>query len=216
VRPGRGKRQLILRAAAAVFARRGYHGASMAQVAEEAGVAAGTIYLYFAGKEQLLVTLVGGALRDYLEECRPLLAAAAPGAPRLRRLIELHLSFFERDPDLARLLMVHLREADPAIQAGIAPALRAAYDLIEEVLRAGVAAGAFDPGLDPRLARKLLAGGLEEVVSSWVLREPRYSLLRVLDPLHRMAARAMGAKEQHADRHPRDRATRRRARRAAR
>lgn len=190
----------ILQAAARVFARLGYHRSSVADIAAEAGVAAGTIYLYFERKEDLLVRLVRRPLEAYLEECRPLLAAAAPGAARLRRLIELHLSFYERDHELARVLQIHLREVQPAIHEGIQPALRACFELMDEVLRDGVAAGEFDPQLDVRLARKLLFGGLDEVVTSWVLSERRYPLLSVVEPFHRLAARALGA-PQNSDRH---------------
>ena len=68
------RQQELTQAALAVFAERGYHGGSMATVAQEAGVAAGTIYLYFERKQDLLITLFRRDLGDYIERCRPALA----------------------------------------------------------------------------------------------------------------------------------------------
>lgn len=191
--PGSSKPEAILGAAARVFAAKGYHGSLIADVARAAGVAVGTVYLYFEGKEDLLVTLVRRSLEAYLEECRPLLATEAAGSARLRRLMQLHLVFYERDPVLAKVLQVHLREVEPSIREGIRPALRAVFDGMEEVLRSGIAAGDFDRGLDVKLARKFLFGGLDAVVTSWVLRESGRPLRALLDPLHQMAARSFGA-----------------------
>jgi AcrR family transcriptional regulator len=92
-----GKEDRILRAAVQVFAEHGYHGSTMAMVAQQAEVATGTIYLYFVRKQDLLITLFQRHLGEYLERSKPALADAEDGVPRLRLLTQTHLAFFAED-----------------------------------------------------------------------------------------------------------------------
>jgi len=188
-----GKQERILRAAVRVFAEHGYHGSSMAEVARAADVATGTIYLYFKRKEDLLVTLFQRHLGGYIERSRPALAEAEPGVARLRLLVELHLALFAGDRALARVVQIHAREPDPLLADGIRPTVASYFDLITDVIRSGIASGAFSPELDARLARQVFFGALDEVVTGWVRSTRSYPLMSVLDPLAAMLARAFGA-----------------------
>lgn len=187
------KEERILRAAVRVFAEKGYHGSTMAVVAQEADVATGTIYLYFARKQDLLITLFQRHLGDYLERSRPALALAGAGVPRLRLLTERHLAFFADDRALANVFQIHAREPDPILAQGIQPSVAAYFDLIAEVIGAGVATGAFRSDLDVRLARHVFFGAVDEVVTGWVRSTRAYPLMSVLDPLSAMLARGFGA-----------------------
>ena len=187
------KEDRILDAAVRVFAERGYHGSTMAEVARSAGVATGTIYIYFRRKQDLLITLFRRHLGDYLERCRPALAEAEPGVPRLSLLAEMHLAFFAEDRALASVFQIHAREADPVLAEGIRPPVGDYLHLIDDVIESGVACGAFRADLDVRLARRLFFGALDEVVTSWVASSRSRPLMSNLDPLAAMLARAMGA-----------------------
>jgi TetR/AcrR family fatty acid metabolism transcriptional regulator len=189
----RDKEARILAAAVHAFARNGYHASTMAAVAREAGVATGTIYLYFEGKQDLLVTLFRRHLTEYLERSRPALAAAAPGVPRLHLLAERHLAFFAGDRDLATVFQIHVREPDPVLAAGIRSAVATYFDVIGEVVATGVEAGDFAPDLDVRLARQVFFGALDEVVTGWVRSKRSYALMSALEPVATMLARAFGA-----------------------
>jgi TetR/AcrR family fatty acid metabolism transcriptional regulator len=189
----RDKEARILGAAVRVFAQNGYHGSTMAEVAGEAGVATGTIYLYFERKQELLVTLFQRHLSEYLERCRPLLAAAEPGVPRLRLLAKLHLAFFAEDRELATVFQIHIRDPDPILAEGIRPSVAEYFDLVGEVIADGVRAGAFTRHLDIRLARQLIFGALDEVVTGWLRSKRAYSLMSTLDPVATMLARGLGA-----------------------
>ena len=193
-----GKEEQILEAAVRVFSHHGYHGSSMAAVAREAGVAAGTIYLYFERKQDLLITLFQRNLADYIQGCRPALTQAAPGVPRLRLLIAQHLAFFAENRERASVFQIHIREPDPVLAEGIRPAVAAYFDLIGEVMESGVECGAFDAGLDIRLARHVLFGAVDEVVTGWLRAKHPFPLMTVLDPLVAMLARSVGATESGA------------------
>ena len=189
----RDKEARILAAAVRVFARQGYHGSTMATVAAEAGVATGTIYLYFERKQALLVTLFQRHLNEYLERSRPALAAAPAGVERLRLLAELHLAFFAENRALASVFQIHLREPDPVVAEGIRPSVAAYFDLIGEVIGEGVEAGTFSPDLDVRLARQVFFGALDETVTGWLRSKRTFTLMSALDPVVGILARGFGA-----------------------
>ncbi len=159
----------ILLAAVDVFSREGYHRATVADVARVAGVAAGTIYLYFRRKEDLLVALVERFMATHLADARTALFAVRVGAPRLRKLAALHLEFFAENTELARVFQVHAREVDPLIRRGIDAAVAPYLALIERVIEEGKEAGHFDPGLDTTAARQLVYGALDAAATEWVL-----------------------------------------------
>jgi TetR/AcrR family fatty acid metabolism transcriptional regulator len=187
------KEARILAAAVRVFAEHGYHGSSMAVLAREAGVATGTTYLYFDRKQEVLVTLFQRHLTEYMGRCSPALAAEAPGVPRLCRLAEQHLAFFAEDRQLATVFQIHIREPDPLLAEGIRPSVAAYFDLIGEVIQAGVDSGAFARDLDVRLARQVFFGALDEIVTGWLRAKRPYALMSALDPVATMLARGFGA-----------------------
>jgi TetR/AcrR family fatty acid metabolism transcriptional regulator len=165
----------------------------MAVVAAEAGVATGTTYLYFDRKQDLLVTLFQRHLSEYMGRCTPALAAEEPGVPRLHRLAEQHLAFFAVDRELATVFQIHIREPDPLLADGIRPSVAAYFDLIGEVIQAGVDAGAFAADLDVRLARQVFFGALDEIVTGWLRAKRSHALMSALDPVATMLARGFGA-----------------------
>jgi AcrR family transcriptional regulator len=108
--PG-AKREAILRAATDVFADRGFFNAQVADVARAAGVAAGTVYLYFRSKDDLLVSIFEKTMREGLAEGRQAAASLPDPAERLRHLARLHLARLGRDRNLAIVFQVELRQS---------------------------------------------------------------------------------------------------------
>ncbi len=193
-KPGNDKELRILRAAISVFARHGYHGSSISTIAEEAGIATGTIYLYFRKKEELIIALFQRFLGDYIREAKEEVLAVHGAPARLGKLIERHLRFFEADHEVAAVFQIHLREVNPQIRDGILPVLLDYFDLIDTILIEGKEAGEIAPDIDVRLARKLIFGGLDEIVTSWVLSRHKYELMSMRDGFHQMITRAVGAR----------------------
>src|SRR3954469_19616402 len=104
------KRARIMDAAIKVFAERGFHTATVAEIARSAGVADGTIYLYFKGKDDLLLRLFDEKMTALLAEARDELSREKSAPDKLQRFIQLHLALVERNPDLASVLIVELRQ----------------------------------------------------------------------------------------------------------
>src|SRR6184192_4351215 len=105
------KRDAILRAAIDVFADRGYFNAQVADVARAAGVAAGTVYLYFRSKDDLLISIFERSMREALAEGKKVVEGVDDPRERLRRVAGLHLTRLGRDRNLAVVFQVELRQS---------------------------------------------------------------------------------------------------------
>ncbi len=170
------KRARILDAAIKVFAERGFHTATVAEIARAAGVADGTIYLYFKGKDDLLLRLFDEKMTELLAESKSELAKERTAPARLSRFIQLHLALVERNPDLASVLIVELRQSAQFIKAADRAKLAAYVDLIAEVVRDGQEKGELVDGISPATVRRAIFGALDELALGWLVSGRRTSL----------------------------------------
>ena len=153
----------IIEAAITVIAQHGYHNSQVSKIAKEAGVADGTIYLYFQNKEDLLISLFRVKMNEFTIIVRRELKDHQPAMEKLARLITMHFSRLEADRNLALVLQIQLRQSDPAIRAGIAPPLKEYFNVIEDIVKEGLDSGEFRSDLDIRVARQMIFGTLDEV-----------------------------------------------------
>ncbi len=163
------RQRTILEAAIRAFSRQGYHGCTVAQVAREAGMADGTLYLYFQGKEDLLISAFRFVLEDLLERLDRATGQESDPLARLRRLVELHLGMMEADRELASFLQFQLRQPDEAIRHAIAEPLTGYARRIEAILDEGKAAGLIRPDVSSRVMRRVIFGAVDETISAWLL-----------------------------------------------
>jgi len=170
------KRARILDAAIKVFAERGFHTATVAEIARAAGVADGTIYLYFKGKDDLLLRLFDEKMTELLAESKSELAKERTAPARLSRFIQPHLALVERHPDLASVLIVELRQSAQFIKAADRAKLAAYVDLIAEVVRDGQEKGELVDGISPATVRRAIFGALDELALGWLVSGRRTSL----------------------------------------
>ncbi|HLV60413.1 MAG TPA: TetR/AcrR family transcriptional regulator [Fredinandcohnia sp.] len=184
------KRARILEGAARVFASKGFLTATVAEVAREAGVADGTIYLYFRSKDDLLLRLVEArmqALRAAMEEE---LARYEDPRDKLAAFIRFHLRMVEQSPLEAQVLIVELRQSGADLQRALGELMRPYLALLGGVIEEGIACGAMRP-LDPRAVRHAIVGALDEVALSWLLRGRRFDLARNAEHLADLFVRGL-------------------------
>ncbi len=162
------KRQRILDAAVQVFAQKGFFHARVSDVADAAGVAGGTIYLYFKNKDDLLINLFEDRMDDILQLLRSELAREACPSDRLRRFIKLHFELVERNPELADVLSVELRQSSKFVREYTPKKFFTYLMVAEEILTEGVETGAFRSDLNPKIFRRALFGALDEVTAMWI------------------------------------------------
>src|SRR5262245_43788630 len=175
------KRDAILKAATRIFARNGYFQSQVADVARDAGVAAGTVYLYFRSKDDLLVSLFERTMREAIAEGRAALEGVTDPHDKLRRIARLHLERLGRDRDLAIVFQVELRQSTKFMEQFSSTYLRDYLGLIRETIATGQAAGAFRTDFNPTLAAKVFFGALDEMATNWILSKRRYSLIAEAD-----------------------------------
>ena len=170
------KHDAILRAAARVFAERGFFNSQVADVAREAGVAAGTVYLYFKGKDDLLVSIFERTMGEAIAEGRAALAEVDDPIERLRRIARLHLERVSRDRDLAVVFQVELRQSTKFMERFSATQLREYLGIIRDIIADGQTRGLIRQGISPTLATKVLFGALDEMATNWILSRRRRPL----------------------------------------
>jgi TetR/AcrR family fatty acid metabolism transcriptional regulator len=175
------KRDAILRAATEVFARHGYFQAQVADVARAAGVAAGTVYLYFRSKDDLLVSIFERTMHEAIADGRAALAGVADPRQRLERLARLHLERLGRDRDLAVVFQVELRQSTKFMERFSSTFLRDYIGMLRETIADGQKAGLFRTDVNPTIAAKVLFGALDEMATNWILSKRRYSLVAEAD-----------------------------------
>ena len=161
------KRRLILDAAVRVFARGGYHTSRVSDIAEEAGIAHGLLYHYFSSKEEVLATVFRENWGELLGRLAAVESSDEPADQQLSGMAKILLRTWRNDPDLVRVMVrevarsSHLNDQIEEINA--------AFATIQRVIERGQADGVFRADLDPRLASWIFYGGLEEILTGWVL-----------------------------------------------
>ncbi|HUR82095.1 MAG TPA: TetR/AcrR family transcriptional regulator [Thermoanaerobaculia bacterium] len=173
---GTDKRQRILRGAVDVFAEHGYFNAKVAQIAKAAGVADGTIYLYFSGKEELLITIFREHTRSYLQALELRMEGITAAEDRLRTAVRHHLETLGRDRALAVVSQVELRHSLKFLSLFSQQEVADYLNVIRKIVEHGQESGAFRRNVHPQLAAKAIFGVIDEMVTSWMLSEKDYDL----------------------------------------
>ncbi len=163
------KRNRILKAAVKVFSQRGFYNARVAEIARNAGVADGTIYLYFKNKDEILISIFEEEMERFIARARREVEAEEDAAAKLRRFAYTHLDFVRKNPKLAQVFQLELRQSNKFIKEYTGSKLREYLDLIGEIVEQGQREGVIRRDLHPGLVKRALFGALDEVATHWVL-----------------------------------------------
>ncbi len=175
------KREAILRAAIKVFAGKGYFNSKVADIAGAAGIADGTVYLYFKSKDEILHSIFDRAMADFIAEGKRELASIDSPVDRIRRIAELHLERLGADRDMAVVFQVELRGSIKFMEEFSAAGFAEYLDIIRKTIEDGQRSGAFRSDLKPVVGAKILYGALDEMVTNWILSKKSYPLAPMAD-----------------------------------
>ncbi|HKS09518.1 MAG TPA: TetR/AcrR family transcriptional regulator [Pyrinomonadaceae bacterium] len=180
-RAGGAKREAILRAAITVFAHNGYFNSKVADIAREAGVADGTVYLYFKSKEEILHSIFDRSVDEALASARKQIELITDPRDRLRQIALLHLERLGADRDLAVVFQVELRGSTKFMEEFSAAGFAEYLALIRTTFEEGQRSGVFRSDLNANVVAKIVFGALDEMATNWILSKRRYKLAPMAD-----------------------------------
>ena len=174
------KEQAILDAAVKVFAQNGYHDAKIARIAEEAGVAIGSIYLYFENKEAIILAIFD-RLWSRLSEGLGTTARRTDLSPtqKLDAVIDLMFDLFIMNPSLAAVFVNEQHHLIQSRKGNVSRQFDHFLDVSEEIIREGVRKKQFNPNLDLKLFRHFIVGGMRSLLRQWSVQPSVYPLNRI-------------------------------------
>lgn len=185
------KRESILRAATKVFARNGYFNSKVADIAGEAGIADGTVYLYFKSKDEILHSIFDRAMDEFISEGRSEIEKIDDPAGRLRKIAELHLAKLGADRDMAVVFQVELRGSIKFMQEFSATGFAEYLEVIRSTIEDGQKSGDFRTDIKSVIAAKIFYGSLDEMVTNWILSGKKYALAPLADEVLKIFLRGI-------------------------
>jgi TetR/AcrR family transcriptional regulator, fatty acid metabolism regulator protein len=186
------KRPRILEAAVRVFAKNGFYATRVSDVAKAAGVADGTIYLYFKSKDELLRSLFEDRVETLLAYMKAELHKHPSAPGKLRRIIEIQLGVLEGERDLAEVFTIILRQSTKLLKEYAAPKFTAYLDVIAAVVAEGQRAGDFRADVPPLIVARAVWGALDGIALTWALgKAERGALVRAAGQLADVVLRGL-------------------------
>jgi len=182
----------ILEAAVAVFAERGFFQSTIAQIAKAAGVADGTIYLYFKSKDDILVQFYRFKTRQIFERFRAAVSRPAGAEEKLHCLIRAHLEAFQQDRNMAIVYQAETHRNRRLGHPQIKEMSKMYRDIISEVVELGQEEGSMRKDLYLGIVKRFINGAVDEVINSWIHSGGQYDLVTMADPLVDLFLRGIG------------------------
>ncbi len=171
------KRERILKAATQVFAQHGFYKSRISEIAKLAGVADGTIYLYFKNKDDLLICLFEEEMNKITRNMKEQVTKAEGFENKIRTFIKVHLDLIAGNKELAEVLQIELRQSHKFMKEYMGSTLNEYLNIISGIISQGQRNGVVRSDIIPGIAKRILFGALDELSGFWVLsKNKRYSL----------------------------------------
>jgi TetR/AcrR family fatty acid metabolism transcriptional regulator len=175
-----------------VFAKQGFYQSTISQIAREAGVADGTIYLYFKNKDDILVQFFSYKTKLVFERFREQVNQAERAVDKLRNLIHGHLSEFQRDPFMAIVYQTETHQISRQAEQQIRDMSKMYLDIVAEIVELGQQEGSVRKDLYLGLVKRFIIGAIDEVINTWLHSGGKYDLVSMADPLVDLFIRGIG------------------------
>ena len=193
VKKEKPKYKQIVDAAVIVIAENGYHQAQVSKIAKQAGVADGTIYLYFKNKEDILISVFQDKMGLFVSKLGEIVDKEASASDKLQLMIQSHFDLLANDLHLAIVTQLELRQSNHELRMKINGVLREYLLLMDKILVKGMETGEFDKDMDIRLARQMVFGTMDETITTWVMNDHKYDLVELAPKVHRLLMKGIRA-----------------------
>jgi len=192
----------ILESAVRVFAKNGFQQATISQIAQEAGVADGTIYLYFKSKDDILIQFWNQKAKQVFEKFRAKVEKGVNAHEKLSNLIHIHLAEFQQDRDMAMVYQIETHQHHRTAGEQIKDISKMYLDIVSEIVDQGQAEGSMRRDLYVALVKRFIIGAVDEVISTWLHSETEYDLSSMAQPLVDLFIRGIGSSHLLSNRKP--------------
>lgn len=186
MRKEKPKYKQIIDAAVIVIAENGYHQAQVSKIAKQAGVADGTIYLYFKNKEDILISVFEDKMAVFINRLQMIVQSNEAASEKLYKMIESHFNVQTDNKHLGIVTQLELRQSNIEVRVKINAILKGYLELIDDILQEGVETGEFRTDMDIRLARQCIFGTIDEVTTSWVMKDQKFDLLALAPKVYEL------------------------------
>lgn len=159
----------IIEAATKVFAKNGFYQSKISEIAKEAKVADGTIYLYFENKDDILISLFEEQMKAVIDNMEVQISGIDDPAKKLERFASTHLGLIEKNQDMAEIIQVELRQSNKFMKEYKNEKFIQYLNIIEDIISEGQKRGIFKEDVIPKVAKRAFFGALDEVSRFWVL-----------------------------------------------
>lgn len=183
----------IIDAAVIAIAENGYHQAQVSKIAKQAGVADGTIYLYFKNKEDILISLFQEKMGIFVDNLQVIIKSGETASDKLNKMVENHLHVLSSDRHLATVTQLELRQSNKQLRLKINAILKEYLILLDQILIEGMLNGEFQQTMDVRIARQMVFGTLDEITTTWVMNDYRYDLNEQAPKIQQLLLNALKA-----------------------
>lgn len=183
----------IVDAAVIAIAENGYHQAQVSKIAKQAGVADGTIYLYFKNKEDILISVFQEKMGIFVENLQDIIKSGETSSEKLSKMINNHFRVLSSDLHLATVTQLELRQSNKEIRLKINTILKEYLVLLDQILIEGMLSGEFNQAMDVRIARQMVFGTIDEITTTWVMNENRYDLMEQSPKVQQLLLNAIKA-----------------------
>lgn len=190
---GNDKYHRILEAAVEVFAEKGFSQSTISQIAKKAGVADGTIYLYFKNKDDILAQFFSYMSKLVFDEFKLAVNSADNAVEKFRNLIRQHLKAFQQDRNMAAVYLAETRQINRLAEDQIKEMAGMYLDIVSEIVELGQEEGSIRKNLYLGLVKRFILGGVDETISTWLHSGGNYDLVSMADPLVELFLRGIGA-----------------------
>lgn len=187
------KYKQIIDAAVIVIAENGYHQAQVSKIAKEAKVADGTIYLYFKNKEDILISVFREKMAIFVDNIQIILNKDVDTSEKLLNMIESHFRVLNEDRNLAIVTQLELRQSNKELRLRINEVLKEYLGILDAILKEGIDKEELNKSLDVRLARQMVFGTIDETITSWVMNDQKYDLMKISPEVHKLLMKSMKA-----------------------
>ncbi|WP_047981655.1 TetR/AcrR family transcriptional regulator [Ornithinibacillus contaminans] len=187
------KYKLIIDAAVDVIAENGYHASQVSKIAKHAGVADGTIYLYFKNKEDILVSVFEEKMGQFIDQIVVATSEKDNASDKLLTLITMHFTQLAANHHLAIVTQLELRQSNLVLRQQINRVLKPYLTVIDGIITEGIEENLFRRDSNIPLIRQMIFGTLDETVTNWVMNEEKYDLVSLAPAVHELITKGIKA-----------------------